>query len=112
MKKLIWVLSLLVSLGSTGIAMACDNNEGGQGYRATSINYFPDYQSSYRDPRFYGWYRGHYYNRGAWNRFRHFRRERFEDRYRRDDDRNFGRQDDRNDGRFDIWNGDQGFDRD
>ncbi len=110
MKKLIWVLSLMLSLVSTGMASASGVFYANAGPVGVSVSAsFPGLRLVYGRPGVYCWYQGRYYSRAAWEHFRRFDRDRYAYfRSHRDNDRNYGRPDFRNDRRDDN----RGFDRD
>ncbi len=103
MKKLTFVLGLLVVLGSAGMASA---NEGVyfSGPQVSASVAFPGLRLVVGHPGYYCWYGGRYYSRVDWDRFARLHRDRFAaDRFHRDQDRRFDRD---RDGR----NRDNGFD--
>lgn len=72
MKKLTWVLGLLLLLGSAGMASAYEGYVSGPQVSA-SVS-FPGMRLVFGHPGIYCWYGGHYYSRMAWERFHRFHR--------------------------------------
>lgn len=109
MKKLIWVLSLTLSLVSTGMASANEFFYAGASPLGVSVSAsFPGLRPVYGRPGVYCWYQGRYYSRAGWNRFRRFDRDRYAYyRSQRDEDRNYGRDQERDN----RWSNDSSFER-
>ena len=84
MKKLTYVLSLLVLLGSMGMASAREVVVVGPGPQVGVAVTLPGVRLVYGHPGIYCWYAGHYYSRTAWDRYYRFHRARFEYRNHRD----------------------------
>ena len=80
MKKLIYVFSLLVMLGSTGLAFA--DGPVNAGPRVTASVAFPGVRLVFGRPGAYCWYQGRSYSRAAWDRYRYIHRDRDRDRDR------------------------------
>lgn len=107
MKKLTWILSLLVLLGLTGIASA-DEGFYASGPRVAATVSFPGMRLVFGHPGVYCRYGGRYYSRSDWDRYdRSHRNQVVSNRFDRDNSRRFDR--DRLD-RRDSRNYDNGFD--
>ena len=88
MKKFAYVLSLLVLLGSMGMASAREVEVVSRGPEVTAVVKFPGMRLVYRHPGIYCWYQGRYYSRADWDRFCRFHHERVVyNRYHQDNDR-------------------------
>lgn len=109
MKKLTWVLGLLLLLGSTGFASAYEGYVSGPQVSA-SVS-FPGMRLVFGHPGIYCWYGGHYYSRVAWERLHRFQGQPYTYyRLDRDDSRRFDRNSDGYD-RRDNRGHDGNFDR-
>jgi len=96
MKKLTFVLGLLVVLGSTGIASAYEGVYV-SGPQVSASVAFPGMRLVFGHPGAYCRYGGRYYSRADWDRFVRLHRDRVAyDRFHRDQDRRFDRDHDRN----------------
>ncbi|HJT23607.1 MAG TPA: hypothetical protein VJ873_03475 [bacterium] len=93
MKKLTWILGLLLLLGSTGIASAYEGVYV-SGPRVAATVAFPGLRLVFGHPGIYCWYGGRYYSRGDWDRYSRFHRDRVVyNRFHRDNNRRFDRDD-------------------
>lgn len=82
MKNLKLALSLLVLMGSTGLASAeVAVVVGGPAPVAAVVAPFPGLRLVYDRPGVYCWYQGRYYSRVAWDRFCRLHPARFAYRY-------------------------------
>ena len=84
MKKLTYVLSLLILLGTTGLASASEVVVAGPGPEVAVAVTFPGFRLVFGHPGIYCWYGGHYYTRAAWLHFRRLHRHPIAYRYHRD----------------------------
>lgn len=89
MKKLTFVLGLLVLLGSTG-AVSAYAGVYVSGPQVSASIAFPGMRLVVGRPGAYCWYGGRYYSRVDWDRFCRLHRDRIAyDRFHRDRDRRF-----------------------
>jgi hypothetical protein len=84
MKKLTWLLSLLVLVVSTAVASAGEVVYVGPGPGvAAVVAPLPGVRLVMGRPGIYCWYQGHYYSRAGWDRFCRIHPDRFAYRYHR-----------------------------
>ena len=83
MKNLKLALSLLVLMGSTGLASAVEVVYSAPGPVVAVVAPFPGMRLVYGRPGYYCWYQGRYWSRAAWDRFCRFRPAHYAYRYHR-----------------------------
>lgn len=78
MKNSLKALSLLVLLGTAGMASAHEVVVAGSGPRGVAVTAsFPGMRLVFGRPGRYCWYQGRYYSRSEWDRYARFHRDRY-----------------------------------